>query len=445
MATDYAESGFDFTDLRIEEAVEYCRLYKITRREYRDTATGSDGATSGLHLTVGTRSAVFRGRFRRDGKPVTVTIGPAAGRGRLSVAEARRRCLAVRYGRRDAEPTRKRSGRSIGITVADCFAGYIADAASGKFSMRRRSRKALAAKTVRDRKSHFNAHLAPNGHRDVRWLAESVQAQYEQLGTVPDADGEIHPSSANQHVALVKAMFRWLRRQGKWTEPDPCGDSEIFEKFHVPHRETNLSEEQAEHFIAAIKTEPLWFDLLFTLASLGRRLEEITNLRWEQVDLRRGTIKFKTGTTKTSEPELIAIPEDIASILKGRRSDRDANSDGGYVFPSWTKPGTPVSASGAQKAWGRARQLAGMEDVCLHGLRHNAASWAAEAGSPQSSLKAMTGHASDESLARYNHARGAVVSAIAQQAVQARWRQAIDAGVEIAKPPRKQRSDRGSR
>ena len=451
MATDYADNGFNFTDLRVEEAVEYCRDHGIARREWRDTSAGPDGSTSGLYLTVGTRSAVFRGRFRVDGRPRTVTVGPAAGRGRLAVAEARKRCHRLRFGGEQVQPQRKRRGAPAGITVEDCFRRYIEDAGTGRFTMSRRNRRPLAVGTIKDRQSIYNAHMAEYGSRNLRWLAENALQQFEQLGTQPDDEGKTHPSLANQFKRLVRPMFQWAEERGIWTEPNPV-NGRAWENFETRHRDTNLNDEQAERLLAAIRTEPQWFDMFVTLAMLGRRLGEIRELTWDRVDIRKRTIRFNArqpvagkqqATTKTGAAELIPIPDDVLAILKARKLHRDPGTDGGYVFPSTVTPGKPVSASGSQKAWDRVRALVGLNHVVLHGLRHNAASWAAEDNCSNSQLKGMTGHKSDEALAKYTHARQVVLAKPAQESVQARWREAAAADVEIVKPPRKVRSDKG--
>ena len=429
MATDYAESGFSFTDLRVEEAFEYCRRFTISRREWRDTSTGTDGTPSGLTLVCGTRTATFFLRFRRAGKTATAKIGPAAGRGKISVEEARRQALRIRFGGPKATSTtetRARKKPDVGVTVKEAFDRYIAAASSGLFSMRSRRRQPLKPKTVKGYKSHFNANLAADGARDVRWLAENVRAQFEDLGTVPDDDGETHPAVANQHVAVCRAIFAYLRQEGIWTEPNPVIDPEVFEKFAIRRRSVNLTGDQAARFVTSLRMEEEgWRDLFMAVAMLGRRLSDIQFLRWDQVDLRLGRIRFAEGVTKTGAAELIQMPADLRSIMKGREAHRDPETDGGWVFPSTANPGNPWV--NVHHAWARVVKRAGLErlkDFCIHGLRHNSASWASEDGASEAGVAAMGGWKDRQSIARYDHARAVKVSAPAVDAVAGRWKAA---------------------
>lgn len=72
----------------------------------------------------------------------------------------------------------------------------------------------------------------------------------------------------------------------------------------------------------------------------------------------------------------------------------------GFVFPG-TREGAALV--GVEKIWLKVRDLAGLEDVTLHGLRHAFASVGVNAGLSLPLVGALLGRSSESMTARYGH------------------------------------------
>jgi len=411
---DFAENAWAFAPERVFQAIEYARRYGKTR-EWHDTHP----AGAGLVLRVGPSRASFYMRCRVDGRMVAAKLGSAEGPGRLSVDDARRALQRGKFGVVQAEgptprakPAKAQAPASCGHTIKGIFDAYILAAEEGTFSMRRRLRKPLKAKTSAGYRSIFNAHLKDHADKPLEWLGDHAAGMFERLG----AGG--HGALANQFMAVVKAMFEFARRAGIWIGANPIADSEAFEKFAVRERELNLTDSQMRRLMAAIMAEADPYQDLFMLAIFtGQRIGNCQMLRWNQVDLDRGTIRFKAEIRKNSRADVIPVAGEVVAILNRRKPAR-GKADGGFVFPSPKNPDAPVATY--KIAWQRVKDAAGLDDVedlCVHGLRHNFGSWGHESSAPDSSITAAVGHASGRSTERYKHGRSIVVARPAVDAV----------------------------
>jgi integrase len=421
-AVDFGESSWSFTPDRVAEAIRHARAHGLTR-EWRDAHQSGNG----LVLRVGPRAAAWYARVRVGGKMTAARLGLADGAGRITVDDARRELQRHRFGVRS--PTERETSpkaTSCGHTVQAVFDAYIEAAASGRFSMRRRLRRPLRAKTLAGYRSIFKAHLSAHGDQPLEWLAENAADLFEGLG----AGG--HGALANQFQAVTKAMFEYARRERIWSGPNPIADAERFEKFAVRERELNLTDAQMLKLLAAARLERDPYPDLFMLAIFtGQRRSNCQALRWSQVDLSRGTISFTAAERKNSHADGIPIAAEVVAMLR-RRFKAKRDRDGDWVFPSPTRAGKPVAT--VKLAWKRIKKAAGMEhvqDLVVHGLRHSFGSWGHEADVPDSAVTAAVGHASARSTERYKHGRSVVVARPAVEAIAERLGPILKAAAKV--------------
>jgi integrase len=424
---DFAENAWPFSPERVHQAIAYARAHGLTR-EWRD----ANPTGNGLVLRVGPRSAAWYARVRVDGRMTAARLGLAEGSGRLSVDDARRALQRHRFGVTEPAPVSRPAGKKhtrCGATVKAVWDGYIAAAESGAFSMRRRQRKPLKPKTAAGYRSIFNAHLKVHGERPLEWLAEHAAVMFETLGK----DG--HGALANQFMAVTKAVFEYARREHIWKDANPIADADKFEKFAVRERSVNLTDAQMKRLLAAIRLEVDPYPDLFMLAIFsGQRIGNCQALRWNQCDLDRGTIRFTAEERKNGRADAIPIATEVVAMLKRRLKAR-SEDDGQYVFPSPTRRGEPVATY--KLAWQRAKEAAGLKDVddlVVHGLRHNFGSWGHESSAPDSAITAAVGHASGKSTERYKHGRSIVVARPAVEAVAQRLGPILKAAAKTKLP-----------
>jgi integrase len=112
---------------------------------------------------------------------------------------------------------------------------------------------------------------------------------------------------------------------------------------------------------AADGAHPHGLAIIRLLALTGARRNEITALRWREVDFERGLLRLeasKTGAKITPlAPPAIAVLAGLPRVA----------SKGGWVFPAARGEG---HFGNVGKVWEDVRERAGLEGVRLHDLRH---------------------------------------------------------------------------
>lgn len=118
-------------------------------------------------------------------------------------------------------------------------------------------------------------------------------------------------------------------------------------------------------------------ELALVLAeATGRRLSAIRNLRWEDVDLPRRSIRWRAVHDKKRREWIIPIPEQLAAELQSFRVQLGAIA--GLMFPSPRDPEQPIDRSVFVHALPEAERMAGIEKLdgsCWHAYRRK---WATE-------------------------------------------------------------------
>jgi integrase len=128
-------------------------------------------------------------------------------------------------------------------------------------------------------------------------------------------------------------------------------------------------------------------DLLFQIDiawKMGLRLREMLRLRWDQVNLDRGTIRLKARDRKNRRALEIPINPDLLAEFS-RRKRLAARQE--WVFPNPAGTG-PISNN--KTAWRRCKRDAGV-DSRWHDFRHHSASALARGGCPRHVTRAMLG------------------------------------------------------
>jgi len=135
-----------------------------------------------------------------------------------------------------------------------------------------------------------------------------------------------------------------------------------------------------------------------TIANTPESRKSLLSLRWPQVDLERGLIDLNPpgrGRTDKGRP-IIPIPRRLVTFL---RYARRHGTDLGHVVTFHGKPIIDV-----KKAFAAACATAGLEDVTPHTLRHTAATWMAQAGTPMLVISRYLGHSDSRTTERvYAH------------------------------------------
>lgn len=104
--------------------------------------------------------------------------------------------------------------------------------------------------------------------------------------------------------------------------------------------------------------------------------------------------------TKTGETRAVAVPRTLAMLIEERL---DATV-GFPKSPMFTRAdGSPLTRSGIQQAWGKARAVAGHPQFHVHDVRHAGLTLAAQAGATTRELMARAGHRTTAAAMTYQH------------------------------------------
>jgi len=143
-------------------------------------------------------------------------------------------------------------------------------------------------------------------------------------------------------------------------------------------------EKQVDVFVvAAIRL------LIFT----GARVSEILNLQWQHVDLNNGTLRLPDSKTGA---KVIFLSVPAANVLK--KMPKLVGSP--WVIPS-EEPENPWA--NINKPWLKIRELAKLEGVRIHDLRHTFASMAVQSGLSLEMVGGLLGHSQASTTKRYSH------------------------------------------
>lgn len=392
--------SFAFTPDRLRQA---CQLVADTggRRLWRDDRCQQ------LVVRVGRRGGVFYryGRDHRAGTVVNQRIGEVSGPNAVSLEAARKRCNELRYDPEAQATIPKRRASNNSPALAEIWPQYIDAISTGKFSMSRR-RRALRPTTIKAYDELYKAHLQRHGEKNLHWLAKNLPGLFETIGTVGREDAnrpKPSPAQANKLLQVCKNLFEFARRMGRWNEPNPAIDpmtGETYIRFEMPKREVRLTPAQAKRLYAAMQAKgQFWCDFFAVVALTGRRLSNVRELKWENIDLENRLIIDAAETMKNNEPNICPLSDTVLEILRRRKAE--AEEDAVYVFPG-RKPGMPIM--NPDHAWDEIRTAAKLKKVRIHDLRHNAASWASGAGHSQATVGKFLSQKSIQSTSRYTHA-----------------------------------------
>lgn len=167
-----------------------------------------------------------------------------------------------------------------------------------------------------------------------------------------------------------------------------------------------LKKEEFEKVMEKIEKEVVR-DFCYVAYGTGARLQELTTLRWVNIDLTKKTIKIgdpDNFTTKNRKQRIIPMNEIVFKILSKRYAEQNSSSKGTtkYLFgKSKTQHYTGDYFSKMFKKACRAASLD--ESIHMHSLRHTAASLMVQEGASLIDVQHILGHSSLSMVLQYAH------------------------------------------
>jgi integrase len=333
------------------------------------------GGVPGFGIRVGeTGCKSFALRYRVDGRQRRVTIGSAAV---LTLAEARARARKL--------VDRAKEG---------------VDPAAAKVERRARQQNTVRAVAAEYLERHARRNLRRPGQVERRLQRDVVAAWGDRPITaitkadvVRLVDGIADRGagvSANRTLQLLKAFLNWCTKRSILEVNVAVG-------VDLPHREKPrervLSEDEIQAAWQAFATMGWPYgDVGRLLLLLAQREGETAAMRWDQVDLERGTWAIPGSVAKTGAEHVVPLPPPAVAIIAAI-----PRVDGvPLVFPG--RSDRPVTSFG--RALARAHELSGTAGWRWHDLRRTARSGMARLGIEPHVAERVLNHAVGSQIAR---------------------------------------------
>lgn len=226
-----------------------------------------------------------------------------------------------------------------------------------------------------------------------------------RAGTV-DGHRKMTPRTVNQMLGLLSQVLDAEMAQGHVVR----NVAKLVDKLPAdPKRYPTLTEDEMQRILDhECRKRHLWL-----LALYGLRRGEIAGLKWDQVDLRAGTVTIVAtrvdgdgGKVVTKPPKsrtsarALPLPEEAITVLRAtRRTQRrerlaagESYAGGEYVASD--ELGRPYSPSQITDAWERLTARLGIKGVRLHDARHTCGTLMHLRGVPIAVIAQWLGHSS---------------------------------------------------
>jgi integrase len=205
----------------------------------------------------------------------------------------------------------------------------------------------------------------------------------------------VKPPSVRRELVILRHVFEIARQDwGLPLKENPVKQIRLPQDARP--RERRLLAGDEGHLHATIGKRSAWYlrPFLILLVETGMRRGELLSIRWRDVDFANSTVLILT--TKNGHPRRIPLTPNALKTLEAlpRRDEK--------VFP--------VTPNAVRLAWERLRSRAGLSDLRLHDLRHEAISRFFELGLSTPEVAMISGHREPRMLSRYTHLQPELVA-----------------------------------
>jgi integrase len=151
--------------------------------------------------------------------------------------------------------------------------------------------------------------------------------------------------TADATMRILRAVFNYAI--GIYEDADaiirtnPVGVLKAIGKWHnLDRRESSVATDQLKDWFKGIHAieNPAMRTILEVTLFTGARKEEVTSLKWSDVDIVSETPYARFRTTKNGKELLFPIPQHVVNLLKDYKKTAYSGPDG-FMFPSWGKSG----------------------------------------------------------------------------------------------------------
>ena len=211
----------------------------------------------------------------------------------------------------------------------------------------------------------------------------------------------LNGSTWNKYRQTVASLERWGLKKGylvvrRWVTDDsdiqrkPGGkrESRLVPDERDDHGRVTVAGEERRLFEAA---SPWLQRLVVGLLETCCRKGELLSLQWRHVDLAGGQLTILAEHAKSRKLRRLPIIPRLAGVLNMIKHDPAGQVYGPDAYVFGNAVGERIADP--KRQWRTTCDTAGIDDLRLHDLRHEAASRLLEAGWPASHVQHMLGHA----------------------------------------------------
>lgn len=321
-----------------------------------------DAALPGFAVRLtpkGTRSFVFF--YRHNGKQRRKTLGRFP---ELTLAKARdkaREILRLLEAGKDPHHNQAEQQEQDEKAQADTYAGAVKDYIA-KYAIAKKNNRGW--KTQQQLLMNAGKKLNTNGKPDKKdrgWadlpVTEITRRDIHDALDARMAAGK--PYAANRTYEALRTFYRWLYSRDRIPE-------NLMDKVDQPFdgekpSERAWSDDEIKALWAA-KLDGFWPSYLKLLILMGQRRNEITGMRWDELDLEEGVWSLPAERHKGKRGHKFPLPALAVRILKGIPRVKDSP----YVFPG--RLSGPMAAS--SKVQKRIQNTSGVSDFTTKVARH---------------------------------------------------------------------------
>jgi integrase len=212
--------------------------------------------------------------------------------------------------------------------------------------------------------------------------------------------------TVNHDLKLLRKMFNWAIRKS-YVERTPfkiATVSAITLDREIPR--SKRFEEEGDEQKLLDGADPHLRGVLIALLDTACRVGEVLSLQWKNVNIERREIVIEAVKSKTRTARIVPISKRLMGILEMRRHDPSGQLHRADAYVFGTEVGEQVKS--VRDAWEKIREAAGLPDLQLRDLRHEAGSRFDDAGVPTNYVSKLLGHTNLTTTSRYLniHRRG---------------------------------------
>ena len=202
-----------------------------------------------------------------------------------------------------------------------------------------------------------NEFVRPWGKFQVQTITK--QRIHDRLDEIVKRNG---PSAANHAFAVIRRLFNWCVDRG-YLEKSPCAGMKAPAKT-VERKRVLTADELSDVIHAADKMGYPFGPFTHILVLTGQRRDEVSGMRWRDLDLENGLWTQPEGSNKSEREHIVPLNRLAIETIRALPRLHDE-----FVFPARGKD-RPIS--GYSKWKRKLDRFSGVKNWTLHDLRRTA-------------------------------------------------------------------------